>query len=338
MNYSNKIYMVAELSANHNQQIDIALKTIKAAKESGADAIKLQTYTPDTLTIDCDKEWFRISNGTIWDGRNLYDLYKEASIPWEWHNILIEYAKEIGIDIFSTPFDKTSVDFLEAFNMPAYKIASFEITDIPFIEYVASKNRPMIISTGIAGIQEIEDAVNACRKNGNDDITLLQCTSQYPAQITDANLLTMVDMKERFHVNIGLSDHTIGHEVAVVASALGATLIEKHFILDRAIGGPDASFSMTPDEFQRMVEEVRKTEIILGDVNYDLEKKKSGRTFARSLFVVKDVCKGDIVTEENIRSIRPGHGLSPKYYYDVLGKKFLCDVSRGTPLSLDIIK
>ena len=255
-----KCFIIAEMSANHGFEIENAKKTIQIAKESGADAVKIQTYTPDTMTINCRNKYFDINQGTIWDGTNLYDLYKTAYTPWEWHKELFDYAKEIGITIFSTPFDFAAVDFLEELETPIHKIASFEITDIPLIEYAASKGQPMIISTGIATIEEIEEAVSACKRVGNNDITLLQCTSQYPAKLEDANLLTMVDMKERFGVKIGLSDHTMGDIVSTTAVAIGAEVIEKHFIIDRAIGGPDASFSMMPNEFKEMVSRIREVE------------------------------------------------------------------------------
>ena len=335
---NNKILIIAELSANHGHDISIAKRSILLAKDAGADAVKIQTYTADTMTIDCDNEYFQVKGGTLWDGRTLYDLYSEAYTPWEWHEELFDYAKEIGIELFSTPFDFSAVDLLESLNVNRYKIASFEITDIPLIEYAASKGKPMIISTGIASFEDIEEAVNACRQKGNNDITLLQCTSQYPADPKDANLRTMIDMKNRFEVKVGLSDHTMGNEVAIIAVALGAELIEKHFIMDRAIGGPDASFSITPNELKLLSDDIKRTIDILGNVNYDLtEKKKTSRVFARSLFVVEDVKKGDTVTSENVRSIRPGYGMSPKYYHEIMGRTFLADVQKGTPLSWELI-
>ena len=335
---NNKILIIAELSANHGHDISIAKRSILLAKDAGADAVKIQTYTADTMTIDCDNEYFQVKGGTLWDGRTLYDLYSEAYTPWEWHKELFDYAKEIGIELFSTPFDFSAVDLLESLNVNRYKIASFEITDIPLIEYAASKGKPMIISTGIASLEDIEEAVSACRQNGNNDITLLQCTSQYPANPKDANLMTMVDMKNRFGVKVGLSDHTMGNEAAIIAVALGAELIEKHFIMDRAIGGPDASFSITPNELKSLSDDIKRTIDILGNVNYDLtEKKKNSRVFARSLFVVKDVKKGDTVTSENVRSIRPGYGMNPKYYHEIMGRTFLADVQKGTPLSWELI-
>lgn len=332
LNY-NKVFIIAELSANHNQDFDIAIKTIKAAKESGANAIKLQTYTADTITIDSDREYFQIKQGTIWDGDTLHKLYQKAYTPWEWQPKLKEYAEELGLICFSSPFDKTAVDFLEEMKVPAYKIASFEITDIPLIEYTASKGKPVIISTGIATLSDIEEAVNACRRVGNNDIALLKCTSSYPAPIEDANLLTIPHLKETFNVVPGLSDHTMGHSVAIAAVALGAKIIEKHFILDRKIGGPDSSFSMEPAEFKQMVNAIRDVEKALGKINYELTPKvEKSRVFARSLFIVKDVKEGEEITEENVRSIRPGYGLHPKYYKEILGKKFRKNFEKGTPL------
>ncbi|KKK38905.1 N-acetylneuraminate synthase [Mesobacillus campisalis] len=336
---SKKVFVIAEMSANHGHDINIAKETIKAAKEAGADAIKLQTYTPDTITIDCDNEYFQVKQGTIWDGRTLYDLYNEAYTPWEWHKELLEYAKELDIMCFSSPFDKTAVDLLESLNVPAYKIASFEITDIPLIEYVATTGKPVIISTGIATLSEIDDAVQACRRVGNDQIVLLKCTSAYPAKIEDANLLTMQNLKETFNVEVGLSDHTLGVTVPIVSVALGAKVIEKHFILDKSIGGPDASFSLDKQEFKLLVDSVRDAEKSLGKVDYELtDKKKKSREFSRSLFAVQDIKEGETFTEENVRSIRPGYGLSPKYSRNVYGSTASKDVKRGTPLGWNHIK
>lgn len=292
-----KTFIIAELSANHGHDIDIAKKTMYAAKESGADAIKLQTYTADTITIKSDKSYFRLDNGSIWDGKLLYDLYTEAYTPWEWHNELFKYANSLGLICFSSPFDFTAVDFLENLNAPAYKIASFEITDIPLIKYVASKGKPIIISTGLATFQDIQDAIDVCKQEGNSQVVLLQCTSEYPAKIEDANLVTMQNMKETFGVEIGLSDHTLGITAPIVSVALGAKVIEKHFILDKSIGGPDASFSLEPHEFKAMVDAVREAEQALGRVDYQLnEKKVKNREFARSLFVVKDIQAGEVFT------------------------------------------
>ena len=313
-------YIIAELSANHGGKIEIAKETIKAAKEIGANAIKLQTYTADTITLDCDKEDFIIKGGTLWDDKKLYDLYKEAYLPWEWHKELFDYAREIGIDIFSSPFDKTAVDFLEEFNPSAYKIASFEITDYELIRYTASKMRPIIISTGIATIDEIQDAVDICRSAGNDDIVLLKCTSAYPAPLEDANLATIPNLAQTFGVVSGFSDHTLGSTAPITAVALGAKVIEKHFILDKSIGGADADFSMDKKEFSDMIKNIRDVEKLIGKVDYSMtEKKKQSRRFSRSLYISKDIKKGEVFTEENVRSVRPGYGMHPKYINDILG-------------------
>ncbi len=338
INDDSPIFIIAELSANHKQDFDVAIKTIIAAKEAGADAIKLQTYTPDTITLKCENEYFKIKQGTIWDGNFLYDLYKEAYTPWDWHPKLKKAAEDLGLIFFSSPFDKTAIDFLEELNVPAYKIASFEITDIPLIEYAASKNKPVIISTGIAELADIDEAISACKRNGNEQIALLKCTSSYPAPFDEMNLKTIPDMKKKFNTIIGLSDHTIGISVPIAAAALGAKIIEKHFILDRTIGGPDASFSLEPKEFKEMVKAVREAEKSLGTVNYELnEKAKKNRQFSRSLFVVEDIKKGESFNEKNIRSIRPGFGLHPKYLKDVIDKKALKDIKKGTPLNWDLI-
>lgn len=331
-------FIIAEMSANHNQDFDIAVNTIKAAKEIGADAIKLQTYTADTITLDCDNKYFQIEQDTPWDGQTLYALYKEAYTPWDWQPKLKKIADDLGIICFSSSFDKSSVDFLEKMDVPAYKIASFEITDIPLIKYVAEKGKPVIISTGIAKEEDIEEAVNTCKDAGNEQVILLKCTSSYPAPFKEANLRTIPDLAERFKVISGLSDHTLGIIVPIIAVAIGAKVIEKHFILDKSIGGPDADFSLDKAEFKAMVDAVRNTEIALGNVCYELsENAKKNRMFSRSLFVIKDIKTGEIITEENIRSIRPGHGLPPKFLPDVLGKKVKKDLIKGTPLSWDII-
>jgi pseudaminic acid synthase len=307
-------------------------------KDAGADAVKLQTYTADTMTIDCDNEYFRINQGGLWDGQTLYELYQQAYTPWEWQPELKEYAESLGMICFSTPFDKSAVDFLERMDVPAYKIASFEIQDIHLIEYVASKGKPIIISTGIATLADIEEAVNACRRVGNNDIALLKCTSAYPAPVEEANLRTIPHMAEAFDVVTGLSDHTLGSSVAIAAASLGAKIIEKHFILDRSMGGPDAAFSMEPDEFAFMVKSVREVEQALGKVDYTLsEKVKKSRVFSRSLFAVKDIKAGEEFTEENVRSIRPGYGMHPKYLKDIIGTKAAKDIERGTALSHDFI-
>ncbi len=326
-------FIIAELSANHGNDINIAKETIKAAKEVGADAVKLQTYTADTLTIDCDNEYFQLDSGTIWDGQTLYKLYSQAYTPWEWHKELIEYANSLGLECFSTPFDKTAVDFLEELNVSAYKVASFEIQDIPLIEYMASKGKTMIMSTGMATLADIDEAINACKRMDNEQIILLKCTSSYPAKIEDANLKTIPNLMDTFDVVSGLSDHTLGITVPIVSVALGAKVIEKHFILDKSIGGPDASFSLDKEEFRSMVDAVREAEKSLGKIDYDLHEKKTKNVkVSRSLFVVKDVKKGEVFTNENVRSIRPGYGMHPKFIEEILGKESSCDMKRGTPL------
>ncbi|WP_457642745.1 pseudaminic acid synthase [Persephonella sp.] len=331
-------FVVAELSANHKQDIELAKDTIYAMKESGADAVKLQTYTPDKITINCNNEYFQIKQGTLWDGKTLYQLYQEAYTPWEWHYELKELADKLGLIFFSTPFDRAAVDFLEKLNVPAYKIASFEITDIPLIEYVASKGKPIIISTGIATLCDIQEAVEACKKVGNNQIILLKCTSAYPAPLEEANLKTIPNLSETFDCIVGLSDHTFGISVPVAAVALGARVIEKHFILSKEIDSPDKDFSLTPEEFKQMVKSIREVEKALGKVSYELtEKTRKSREFSRSLFVVKDIKKGELFTEENVKSIRPGYGLHPRYLPEIIGKKARKDIKKGTPLSWDLI-
>ena len=333
-----KTFIVAELSANHGHKLDVALASVRAAKEAGADAVKIQTYTADTITLNCDAEDFKVK-GTLWDGRTLYDLYQEAFTPWEWHQAIFDEARKCGLTCFSTPFDKTAVDFLDGLGNPICKIASFEITDTPLIEYAARKGKPMVISTGIAMPEDIELAVKTCRDAGNDDITLLKCTSSYPAPIEDANLMTMVDMKQRYGVKVGLSDHTMGYDVAVAAVALGATLVEKHFILDRSIGGPDAAFSMEIGEFAAMVKAIRNVEKALGEVVYPLDPAGiKGREFSRSLYVAKDIKAGEKFTEENVRSVRPGFGLHPRYLPEILGKAAARDLQAGERFALEMIK
>jgi pseudaminic acid synthase len=334
-----RCFIVAELSANHNNNLNTAIKTLRAAKKAGADAIKIQTYTPDTITLDCDNEFFRIKQGTVWDGKTLYELYKEAYTPWEWHEELFRVAKEEGLICFSSPFDKTAVDLLESLNTPAYKIASFEITDISLIEYVASKGKPVILSTGIAGIDDIELAVDACRRMDNNQIIILKCTSSYPAPFEEANLAMISDLAQRFEVIAGLSDHTLGIAVPVAAAVMGAKIIEKHFILDRSIGGPDASFSINSVEFTEMVNAVRQAEAAIGKVDYSLTgKMMKSREFSRSLFAVEDIGIGYTFTEGNIRSVRPGFGLHPKYLNKIIGKRALKNIKRGTPLTWDLIE
>lgn len=331
------VFVIAEMSANHNQNFDEAVRIIHAAKEAGADALKLQTYTPDTITIDSDKEYFKIK-GTIWEGENLYNLYGKAYAPWEWQPKLKKIADEIGIILFSTPFDKTSVNFLEKMAVPAYKIASFELVDLPLIEYVARKGKPIILSTGMATKDEIEDAVTVASNAGAAGIALLKCTSAYPAAPEEINLNTIPDMSETFNLPVGLSDHTLGIAVSVAAVSLGACIVEKHFTLSRSVQGPDSAFSLEPAEFKEMVNAIRTAEKALGEVHYGGSKQEArGRVFRRSLFVVRDVKSGDVFTEDNIRSIRPGHGLPPKYLRNVLGRKASRDIERGTPLSWEDI-
>ncbi len=333
-----RVFIVAELSANHNQNYETAVNTIRAAAECGADAIKLQTYTADTLTIDCTNEYFQIRQGTVWDGKTFYQLYKEAYTPWEWQPELKNLAESLGLVFFSSPFDPSAVDFLEKLEVPAYKVASFEITDIPLIEYIASFGKPVIISTGIATLADIHEAVNACRRMGNSQIVLLKCTSAYPAPMEESNLKTIPNLSETFGVPSGLSDHSLGSTNAIAAVALGACFIEKHFILDRGMGGPDVSFSMEPAEFKHMVGAIRDTEKALGTVSYDLSAKvKKNRDFARSLFAVQDIAAGDEFTHDNIKSIRPGFGLHPRYLKDIIGKKARKKIVRGTPLDWSCI-
>ncbi len=339
INNNSEVFIIAELSANHNGRLEVAIDTIRAAKRAGANAIKLQTYTADTITIDCDKDDFILKSGSIWDGRTFYDLYKEAYTPWEWHEELFKVAREEGLICFSSPFDSTAVDLLESLDAPAYKIASFEITDIPLIELVASKGKPMILSTGIAGKEDIELAIDACHRKGNKDIALLKCTSSYPAPIDEANMIMVRDLAERYGVISGLSDHTMGNTVPVVATCFGAKIIEKHFILDKSIGGPDSSFSMDEKEFTDMVKAVREAEKAIGKIDYTLtEKQIKGREFSRSLYFVENMREGDIINENNFRSIRPGYGMHPKNLSEFLGKTVNVDIKKGTRASLDLIK
>ena len=331
-----KVFIIAELSANHNGSLETAIETIKAAKKCGADAIKLQTYTADTITLDINKKDFIIDNGSIWDGKRFYDLYKQASTPWDWHETLFNVAKEEGLICFSSPFDISSVEFLERLNNPIYKIASFEITDLNLIEHIAKKGKPIILSTGIATQNEIEDALSTIRNTGNSEIALLKCTSSYPAPIDEANLKMIGQYASDYNIIPGLSDHTLGLIAPIVATALGAKIIEKHFILDKSVGGPDASFSLDEKEFSLMVKSVRETEKSIGSINYNLtEKQISSRAFSRSLYITKEVKKGELVSEENIKSIRPGFGMHPKYYKSILGKKFKSDFSIGERLKFD---
>ncbi len=331
------VYIVAEMSANHNHDFDQAVEIIKAAREAGADAIKLQTYTPDSLTIDCDNDFFRIK-GTIWQGKNLYQLYGEAFTPWEWQPRLKEYADELGLDFFSTPFDAAAVDFLEDMRVPVYKVASFELVDLALLKKIGATGKPVIMSTGMATLAEIDEAVSTLRQAGAGEIALLKCTSAYPASPEEMNLRTIPHLAQAFSVPAGLSDHSLGIALPVAAVALGATIIEKHFTLSRSRPGPDSSFSLEPHEFKEMVRAIRQTEKALGRVRYEFtEKERQARVFRRSLFVVRDMAAGEMFTSDNVRSIRPGHGLAPKYLDVVLGKKATVDVGRGTPLNWDLV-
>ncbi len=336
---TSKTLIIAELSANHGHSLEIAKKSIRAAKHAGADAIKLQTYTPDLLTLNCDKQDFIITGGTAWDKKTLYALYKEAYMPWEWHKELFEMAKHEGLLCFSTPFDRSAVDFLETFDPPAYKVASFEITDYDLIRYIASKQRPIIISTGVATLEELEDVVAICHQEGNANIILLQCTSAYPAPLENANLLTIADLSKRFGVVAGFSDHTLGTTAPIVAISLGAKVIEKHFILDKSIGGPDAHFSLDIAEFAAMTKAIRETEKLLGKPFYPENTRTiKGRNFARSLYVAQNIRKGESFTHENIRSVRPAYGLHPKYIHQIIGKKASVDLAFGTALAFEHIQ
>ncbi len=333
------VYIVAEMSANHGGSLGRALETIHAAKEAGADAIKLQTYNPDTMTIDCKNDYFRVGTGTLWEGKWLYDLYREAHTPWEWHYDLKDRADKVGIDFFSTAFDVSAIEFLESLNVPVHKVASFENIDLPLIEKMAQTGKPLIISTGMASLGEIEDAVKTAKESGTSEIALLKCTSAYPSPPEEINLRTISHMSEAFNVPVGLSDHTLGIEVSVAAVALGAAIIEKHFTLDRSIKTADSSFSLVPDEFKSMVKAIRTVEKAIGQVSYHIGKKESAsKSFRRSLFVVKDISAGEVLSSENVRSIRPGYGLPPKFLNEILGKRAACDIKRGTPLKWDLIR
>lgn len=336
---SSPTFVIAELSANHLQNFDKAVKLIKEAKKAGADAVKLQTYTPDTITLDCDNQYFQIKQGTIWDGTTLCKLYQKAYTPWDWQPKLKKIAEEQGLICFSSPFDRSAVDFLEKMDVPAYKIASFEITDIPFVEYVASKGKPVIMSTGIARLGDIQEALEACRKAGNKDVILLKCTSEYPSPLEDINLKTIPNMQSTFNALAGISDHTLGQTVSLGAVALGAKVVEKHFTLDRSAGGPDSAFSTEPEEFSQMVKDIRDMEKALGEVSYELTKKQiKSREHSRSLFAVKDIKAGEVFTEDNVKSIRPGFGLETKYIDDVLGKRARRDIEKGTPMEWRLIE
>jgi len=331
------VYTIAELSANHRQQFDEAVKLIEAAKDAGADAVKLQTYTPDTITIDVDSDLFLRTEG-LWAGRTLYDIYSEAYTPWEWQPKLKRVADELGIDLFSSPFDKTAVDFLEEMGCPAYKVASFEIVDIPLIEYIASKGKPIIMSTGMATLAEIDEAVQAARMAGVSQIALLKCSSVYPAPTEEMNLRTIPHLAEAFELPVGLSDHTLEIAVPVTAVAVGACIVEKHFTLSRSIPSPDSAFSLEPDEFKAMVGAIRTTEKALGEVRYGTNAQEDkSRVFRRSLFAVQDIKAGELFTEKNVRSIRPDYGIHPRFLKDVMGRRAGQDIERGTPISWGLI-
>ncbi len=335
---NHKPYIIAELSANHNGSIELALETIKMAKDMGADAIKIQTYTADTMTIDCDSDEFKISGG-LWDGYNLYQLYQEAHTPFEWHDTLFAYAKEIGITLFSSPFDETAVDLLESLNTPAYKIASFELTDLPLIEYVAKTLKPMIMSTGLANIVEIEQAIHCAQQAGCKELVILHCISAYPASAQECNLATIQDLAKRFNVIVGLSDHTLGNTVAIAATALGANLIEKHVTLSRKNKGPDSEFSLEPTELQTLCSETKAAWQAIGIAGYELKPaEEANKRFRRSLYFVEDIAENTFITKHHIRRIRPGFGLAPKYYDEVIGQKTSQAIKRGTPVQWPLIK
>lgn len=339
LNNDSQTYIIAEMSGNHNMDYNRAVKIVEVAKEAGADAIKLQTYTADTITLNSDAPCFQITQGTLWDGTTLHKLYEEAYTPWDWQPKLKELANSLGMDCFSSPFDFTSVDFLEKMDVPAYKIASFEITDIPLIKKVAETGKPVIISTGIATVEDIELAIKTCKDAGNENVILLKCSSAYPAPYESINLNTMVDMAEKFGCIMGLSDHTMGSAVSIAAVAMGAKVIEKHLTLARADGGVDAAFSMEPQEFKEMVEGIRNVEKAKGIVSYDLtDKQKSQRTFSRSLFIAADIKAGEVLTPENLRSVRPANGLHTKYYEELLGRKVVRDCKYGEPMSWDMVE
>ena len=335
---SNRCMIIAEMSANHDCDIEIAKETIRAAKRAGADAIKMQTYTPDTMTLNCQNDDFKVQGGTLWDGRYLYELYQKASLPWKWHKELFDLAKSEGLICFSTPFDISAVDFLEELNCPIYKIASFEIADIPLIEYIAKKQKPIIMSTGIASFEDIKLAIETCRNTGNNDITILKCTSSYPAPINEANLTMMKRFSEDFDVQVGLSDHTKGNILPILSIAMGATVIEKHFKLNDNVGGADASFSVNEKDFKKLVDDVRQAESAMGKETYELtEKQISGKRYGRSLYVSEEIKLGDKLTEHNIKSVRPSLGMHPKYYHQVIGKKALVNLNKGDRLKFEDI-
>ena len=333
---NNEVYVIAEMSANHGGSLETALEIVKGAKKAGADCLKIQTYTADTITIDCDNEYFKI-NGGLWDGYKLYDLYGDAGTPYEWHKAIKEECDRCGLDFLSTPFDPTAVDFLEELGVEAYKIASFELNDIPLIEYAASKKKPMIMSCGMASPEDIQEAVDACKRMGNDKIVLLKCCSEYPANWEDMHLGNIPDMRERFGVHVGLSDHSFGSLGAVVAVALGARVIEKHVKID-GVKSADSEFSMTMEDFSAMVKDARNAVLISQGPDYSLSKKeKESTVFRRSLFAVQDIKEGDVITNGNVRSIRPGYGIAPKYLKDMIGKTAKKDLKRGEPVTFDLV-
>ena len=332
------VYVVAEISANHHQDFDQAVAIVHAAKEAGADAVKLQTYTAETMTISSDRADFRVGGGTLWDGRTLFDLYREAYTPWEWQPRLKQVANSLGLDLFSTPFDDSAVDFLEKIDVPAHKVASFELVDIPLVRKIAGTGKPLVMSTGMASLEEIEEAVQASRQARATQIVLLKCTSAYPAPAEEMNLRTIPELSRRFSVPVGLSDHTMGLAVTVAAVALGACMIEKHLTLSRSVPGPDSAFSLEPTEFKAMVEAVRTAEKALGEVHFGLsEKEKSSRLFRRSLYVVRNMKNGEVFTKENVRSIRPGYGMHTRHLQEILGRRAARDIAVGTPLSWDLV-
>ncbi len=328
-------YMIAEISANHNGSIATALELISLAKRAGADAVKIQTYTADTMTIDAAQSDFQIESGP-WQGFSLYDLYQQAHTPWEWHEALFAKAKEVGITLFSSPFDETAVDLLETLDAPAYKIASFEALDFPLIEYVAKTHKPMIISTGLADLEEITELQHMLKQLGHRDYCLLHCVSGYPTPVEQANVATLVDLHQRFNCHSGLSDHSLSHGAALAATALGAAVIEKHFTLSRAAGGPDASFSLEPNELTELCQLLEQVHLAKGETNYERKPaEQQNLQFRRSIYAVADIAKGELITPKNVRRIRPGHGLPPKFYTEILGKKATLDIKRGTPFHSD---
>ncbi|MBD63440.1 MAG: pseudaminic acid synthase [Gammaproteobacteria bacterium] len=331
-------YVIAELSANHNGSIEIAKKIIEEAKKANADAVKLQTYTADTITLNSNKEDFQIHGG-LWDGKTLYDLYQEAHMPWDWHEILFKHAKEIGITIFSSPFDQTAVDLLEDLNAPAYKIASFEAIDLPLIEYVAQTGKPMIISTGMADEDEIFEAIEAARKAGCNQLAILHCVSGYPAPAEDYNLKTITEMKTKFNLVTGLSDHTLDNNTAIASVALGASIIEKHFTLDRTGGGPDDSFSLEPSELANLCNGTKVAWSALGDINFERKNsEKANVQFRRSLYFIEDLKAGDIISDNSVKSVRPGYGIPPKHLKKIIGQKVISDVLKNTPVQNNILE